>query len=1234
MTGNVMINFKGAGPVTFPLERSPSYRQGFGRINVGNSLPLAAASNGWRMQVVDMAELEEGERWKLLASGGSLEWLANASGRHGGAGGGRALLSSTASNGWRMQVVDMAELEKGEVHEYCVQAIGGGALRVTLVWHDYPADVAASKVLVNDLNLQLRAVGLDNQVLLGNGVQDSVNNVESIQLETIAPGNVAITVRAETIFAKGGPQKYALVVLGSFEGVLQSPHNPVGASSDALTVGSCIEVLVQINDVLSTKSPTSSEEVSFFFKADAVVPLGYECTLMYTSTGDTNGGPAGNAVHNWRVCTSPYASEPLADGSYTFMVRARGQKIANSRTVVVDNIPPISMLATSPALSLPVGGKPSTLISSDSIAFIFSSQDVSPVTYRCTLLLKNGPDPPFFRSNIDGLDVNKVVPCTSPVTLQGLFYGDWTFSVQGVDAAGNAEGSNAPRGVWGVRFLEGQVYSRIVSSPPKVTNNSVLQYSLVAFQGSGDGIPELLPATTQYEYKLWEQADIEPAQWTPSPGKTSVQAPSDGVYTFKTRVLSQPSDAPDAEATMQVHVDTSPPKMEITQAPPEFQSNPIVTAFPASDAPDSGPTAYKTCTGGLSPDSAALNVTEGYWIFQVRGEDAAGNLSPPLDVFFRTDLQPPKITQMKYPAFTNKHEVTVSFEGLLPAVRGLFNLLFKLDDGQLGSGISTSTCSMRATFLPSDGMAPLEATLNGSYSLPDGVPIQPCDGGPINYNFAEGNYTFNVQVTDQAGLQTQVDYYVVVDLSPPTVVITSPLQSPGTYLPGGATVDFIVRDFPDGSASGLGSAECFLRKTDGFTTARRSLLSQASAYLNLGQPQHTRQLSAVVDNFPFNSWHPCSSPVQYNNMETGFYDLQVRATDRAGNLGVASDMYAFTVDGSGVVVVPSPGGSEGGSGSSNDKKYMIIGIVAGVGALLIIIAVITLVVVRKRKLRQQSANHQGMAYPLPPPTPTAPPPPGAYGGPKNNSYGGYVSPYAVSYGAQQSYAGQPSYSEPPANGTPYSAPPRAAAPPPQVTHSENWQRSWEDDRVRQAIQASIEVENIRKATEASHRAVVYRLLLSMLAWLGGSRKRKALQQGKGSQHHANTAFRKNPGPVDPDSRERAVTPNGSGIDKDAGLKHVNEKVDGVLVTNLPDDAWQRRHQQRHRDNKPGSSYESLDRVNLLHYRDNQSVLRNESLDTIYCRSQPLGWFGESQSEETSSSQSYKKENLIINIHYR
>ena len=61
--------------------------------------------------------------------------------------------------------MDRANITTNETHRYCVHGTGG-LLSIALVWHDYPAALAAAQALVNDLDLIVRAGGLNGFPLL------------------------------------------------------------------------------------------------------------------------------------------------------------------------------------------------------------------------------------------------------------------------------------------------------------------------------------------------------------------------------------------------------------------------------------------------------------------------------------------------------------------------------------------------------------------------------------------------------------------------------------------------------------------------------------------------------------------------------------------------------------------------------------------------------------------------------------------------------------------------------------------------------------------------------------------------------------------------------------------------------------------------------------------------------------------------------------------------------------
>lgn len=94
------------------------------------------------------------------------------------------------------------------------------------------------------------------------------------------------------------------------------------------------------------------------------------------------------------------------------------------------------------------GGGALVPTSQEMLTLTFSATDLTAVTFKCDLQLLQGGGgqlPPFFRASLPGLGVNSTdVPCSSPVTLSGLYYGNWTFTVRpggGDEGEGGGKGS-------------------------------------------------------------------------------------------------------------------------------------------------------------------------------------------------------------------------------------------------------------------------------------------------------------------------------------------------------------------------------------------------------------------------------------------------------------------------------------------------------------------------------------------------------------------------------------------------------------------------------------------------------------------------------------------------------------------------------------------------------------------------------------------------------------------------
>ena len=137
---------------------------------------------------------------------------------------GRVSVANAVSSSRQFQdVADANGVSTGgsQSYHYTYSACTASALKVSLVWTDYPGATFAARELVNDLDLVVTAP--DGTLYRGNvfsggwsaagGTADRVNNVEGVYLPTPAPGDWTVTVSGYNVpSGSSGKQGYALVV--------------------------------------------------------------------------------------------------------------------------------------------------------------------------------------------------------------------------------------------------------------------------------------------------------------------------------------------------------------------------------------------------------------------------------------------------------------------------------------------------------------------------------------------------------------------------------------------------------------------------------------------------------------------------------------------------------------------------------------------------------------------------------------------------------------------------------------------------------------------------------------------------------------------------------------------------------------------------------------------------------------------------------------------------------------
>src|SRR6202012_4063696 len=133
-------------------------------------------------------------------------------------------------------------------------------------------------------------------------------------------------------------------------------------------------------------------------------------------------GP-GSTTGSYTTCTSPQAYSNLADGSYTFSVRATdaaGNTDGSpaTRSFTVDTVAPDTTITAGPTGAT----------NNASPSFSFTSTETGS-TFQCKLDTPAG--------------AGTFAACTSPQAYSSLADAAYTFSVRAIDAAGNTDGSPA-----------------------------------------------------------------------------------------------------------------------------------------------------------------------------------------------------------------------------------------------------------------------------------------------------------------------------------------------------------------------------------------------------------------------------------------------------------------------------------------------------------------------------------------------------------------------------------------------------------------------------------------------------------------------------------------------------------------------------------------------------------------------------------------------------------------------
>ena len=538
-----------------------------------------------------------------------------------------------------------------------------------------------------------------------------------------------------------------------------------------------------------TSGPISTTSASFTFSSDEVGAT-FECKLD---------GP-GATTGTFESCTSPKNYTSLADGDYSFSVRAvdnigNPDASPDTRTFTVDTAAPETTIESGP----------SGATNDNDPVYTFSSDEDPNATFECKL---DGP----------GTTTGTFTSCTSPQSYTDLADGDYTFSVKATDAAGNTDATEASL----ILTVDTAAPETTIDDGPGTTNDGTADFE---FSTNED------PLGATFECKL-DGPGTTTGTFTPCTSPQSYPGLSDGEYTFSVKTTDAAGNTDASEATEAFTVDSTPPETTIDNGPGSVNDGTVTYEFSSDDAnatfeckldgPGATTGTFEACT---SPKEYT-GLADGEYAFSVKATDAANNTDASADTdTFTIDQTAPTTTIDDGPGSVNDGTVTYEFSSDDPnatfeckldgpgATTGTFeactspkeytgltdeNYTFSVratdTTGNTGTAdtdaftidsVAPNTAIDSGPLVPedtADGIAdftfssdePIGGTFVCRLDGPGATPgtDEPCNTGSMSYaGLTDGEYTFSVKATDAAG-NTDPDAathtFTVVVVTPPT----------------------------------------------------------------------------------------------------------------------------------------------------------------------------------------------------------------------------------------------------------------------------------------------------------------------------------------------------------------------------------------------------------------------------------------------------------------------------------
>ncbi len=338
-------------------------------------------------------------------------------------------------------------------------------------------------------------------------------------------------------------------------------------------------------------NPGNNPSPTFAF-ASATGGVTYQCSLVATTTPAT--------ADAFTACTSGQTFGPLADGPWTFKVRAIDGTGTTSTAAAygftVNTVTPVVSIGSSPASPTKV----------NTPSFTFTSSKAS-TTFTCSL----------------STGAAAYSTCGSPQTYTAQPDGTYTFSVQGVDLAGN------------------------LSAPTNVTLTIDTVAPVLTAAPAGGSYPSAQSVTLSANEaaSIYYTTDGS-APTTASPGYTApipVAASTTLSYLGVDTAGNTSTVATQTYTIGAVILDSSPANPSADTSPTFAFSTPGITGATFTCAKTAGPPTAADFTPCTSPVSYPAT-PNGTWTFTVNAADATGTPAGSATRTFLLDSAPPVLT--------------------------------------------------------------------------------------------------------------------------------------------------------------------------------------------------------------------------------------------------------------------------------------------------------------------------------------------------------------------------------------------------------------------------------------------------------------------------------------------------------------------------------------------------------------------------------------------------------------